>query len=64
MLNSPVGVAGDAGVSLRISADNMEGFGMGASWGDYNNDQVPDLFVSNMYSKAAKRIQKSKKGVR
>jgi hypothetical protein len=32
------------------------GFGMGASFGDYDNDGQPDLYVSNMYSKAGQRI--------
>lgn len=32
------------------------GFGMGASWGDYDNDGWQDLYVSNMFSKAGRRI--------
>jgi hypothetical protein len=32
------------------------GFGMGATWGDYDGDGLQDLYVSNMYSKAGKRI--------
>ena len=34
----------------------MAGFGMGASWGDYDNDGRQDLYISNMYSKAGLRI--------
>jgi hypothetical protein len=32
------------------------GFGMGASWGDYDGDLRPDLYVTNMYSSAGRRI--------
>ena len=32
------------------------GFGMGASWGDYDLDGRPDLYVSNMHSHAGHRI--------
>ena len=32
------------------------GFGMGASWGDYDHDGRHDLYVSNMYSTAGRRI--------
>jgi len=32
------------------------GFGMGVSWGDYDGDGDQDVYVSNMYSKAGRRI--------
>ena len=32
------------------------GFAMGVSWGDYDLDGRQDLYVSNMYSKAGRRI--------
>jgi len=32
------------------------GFGMGAAWGDYDEDGRQDLYVSNMFSKAGQRI--------
>jgi len=32
------------------------GFGMGATWGDFDQDGRQDLYVSNMYSKAGQRI--------
>lgn len=32
------------------------GAGMSASWGDYNRDGRPDLYVGNMYSNAGARI--------
>lgn len=32
------------------------GFGMGVSFGDYDEDGRPDIYVTNMYSKAGQRI--------
>ncbi len=32
------------------------GFGMGVSWADYDRDGSQDLYVSNMYSKAGRRV--------
>ena len=42
-------------------ADNLfptdqQGFSMGASWGDYDSDGDMDLYISNMFSKAGRRI--------
>lgn len=36
--------------------ERMRGFGMGASFGDFDNDLDLDLYVSNMFSKAGLRI--------
>jgi hypothetical protein len=39
------------------------GFGMGASWGDFDEDGLLDLYVTNMYSKAGLRITAQMTGV-
>lgn len=49
---------GAAGFTEQSTAVGMTGYGfaMGASWGDYDNDGREDLYVSNMYSEAGRRI--------
>ena len=43
-------------VSREMAGNAMTGFGMGASWSDYDRDGKLDLYVSNMFSKAGRRI--------
>ncbi len=49
------GANGFRDVTLELGIDQL-GFAMGATWGDYDNDGQHDLYVSNMYSKAGRRI--------
>lgn len=49
------GSAGFTDVSTE-SGITSYGFAMGASWGDYDNDGREDIYVSNMYSEAGRRI--------
>lgn len=43
-------------VTTEVGHERMRGFGMGASFGDFDNDLDLDLYVSNMFSKAGLRI--------
>lgn len=49
------GAAGFKDVSQEAGT-TLYGFAMGASWGDYDNDGLEDLYVSNMYSEAGRRL--------
>lgn len=49
------GPAGFTDVTTELGLTSY-GFSMGASWGDYDNDGRDDLYVSNMYSEAGRRI--------
>jgi hypothetical protein len=50
-------------VSKEIAGTGMMGFGMGASWDDYDRDGKLDLYVSNMFSKAGRRITSQIEGL-
>ena len=56
------GAAGFVDVGKETGTTDI-GFGMGASWGDYDNDGRADLYVSNMFSKAGRRITGSLKEI-
>lgn len=56
------GEAGFVDVAQESGTTDI-GFGMGASWGDYDNDGRADLYVSNMFSKAGRRITGSLKDI-
>lgn len=44
-----------ADVTDEMGLSNF-GFGMGATWGDYDRDGLQDVYVANMYSTAGTRI--------
>ena len=54
---------GFVNVTQSQGGDAMMGFGMGVSWGDYDNDGRSDLYISNMYSKAGLRITQQISGL-
>lgn len=56
---------GDQGFKdiTRESGLTGMGFGMGISWGDYDNDGQIDIYVSNMFSKAGQRITDQVAGI-
>jgi FG-GAP-like repeat len=56
------GAAGFTDISKEAGITSY-GFAMGASWGDYDNDGRDDIYVSNMYSKAGRRITASVPGI-
>src|SRR5690606_28620131 len=43
------GATGFVDITLAAGLKKLN-FGMGVSWGDYDNDQQLDLYLSNMYS--------------
>jgi hypothetical protein len=50
------GARGFVDATAEVAGTALQGFGMGSSWGDYNGDGRLDLYVSNMFSKAGRRI--------
>ncbi len=58
--NEPGGGFTDVSEEVGMTA---YGYAMGASWGDYDNDGKEDLYVSNMYSEAGRRMTGSLKGL-
>ncbi len=44
-----------AAMSPTLKTEDV-GFGMGVTWGDYDHDGLQDLYVTNMFSKANRRV--------
>ena len=49
-------------INEEVGLDQL-GFGMGVTWRDYNKDGFIDLYVSNMFSKAGRRITTRVEGI-
>jgi hypothetical protein len=49
------GSAGFKDVTAEAGTTNY-GFSMGASWGDYDNDGLEDVYISNMYTASGRRM--------
>ena len=43
-------------MDITDEATRDVGFGMGVTFGDYDDDGMQDIYVTNMYSKAGQRI--------
>lgn len=56
------GAAGFKDISAEAGITSF-GFSMGASWGDYDNDGLEDVYVSNMYSAPGRRMTQRIPGV-
>ncbi len=50
-------------ITRKAGGEAMMGFGMGATFGDFDLDGKQDLYVSNMFSKAGRRITAQVEGI-
>ncbi len=57
------GEQGFVEITREAGGEAMMGLGMGASFGDFDLDGKQDLYVSNMYSKAGRRITAQVDGI-